>query len=138
MRGAGTEDDICEATGRAVPAFGRTAGIEAARGLPAATALGNSRGGPAACAPLAAVAAVAVAPCNPSRKYCSALYGLKARAHETLKQYPASLEAQIKALETKEISPTNPYMNNMWEYYHIGLCAEYDVGDFATARKCSQ
>jgi tetratricopeptide (TPR) repeat protein len=68
-------------------------------------------------------------------KFRSALYTLMNQADVTLKDYRAALDDAIHALETKEIDPTNPNINNVGEYYRIGLMAQYDVGDFATARK---
>ena len=71
---------------------------------------------------------------HPDTRCQSALYGLISQANRTLHDNPAALAASIKALETKEVDPSNPNMNNIVEYYSIGLTAEYDVGDFATAR----
>lgn len=68
-------------------------------------------------------------------KFRSALYTLMNQSHVTLKDYRAGLDDAIQALETKEVDPTNPNINNVGEYYRIGLMAQYDVGDLATARK---
>jgi tetratricopeptide (TPR) repeat protein len=68
-------------------------------------------------------------------QFKSALHTLMNQAHVTLKDYPAALQDAIHALETKEIDPSNPNTNNVLDYYRIGLMAECDVGDFATARK---
>jgi len=48
------------------------------------------------------------------------------------------LWAVIEALERKEIDPTNPYSDNAWPYWDIATVAEFEVGDFETARKYYQ
>jgi tetratricopeptide (TPR) repeat protein len=68
-------------------------------------------------------------------KIRTALYALLGRAHETLKQYPEALAALIASLDAKENDPANPNQNNILEYYRIGMMAQFDVGDFAIARK---
>jgi tetratricopeptide (TPR) repeat protein len=71
-------------------------------------------------------------------KIRTALYNLLGRAHQTLRQYPEALNAFIASLDAKENDPANPNQNNMLEYYRIGMMAQFDVGDFATARKYYQ
>ncbi len=62
------------------------------------------------------------------------LYNLQAIAYSQLHKYPQSLAAAIRSLETLEADPTNPTQNKAVVYFQIGLAAQYDVGDFATAR----
>jgi TolA-binding protein len=75
---------------------------------------------------------------HPGGKLNTALHALSSRAHETLGEYPAALAAAIASLQAKEVDPQNPHQNNILEYYRIGMMAQYDVGDFATARKYYQ
>jgi TolA-binding protein len=45
------------------------------------------------------------------------------------------LNAQIQALNTREIDKTNPFVENSWRYWTVATTAEFAVGDFDTARK---
>jgi len=72
---------------------------------------------------------------HPKSQFLSPLYGLVAECHEILKQPRQRLDASIKALETREIDPTNPNMDNTGTYWSLATLAEFDVGDFPTARK---
>jgi tetratricopeptide (TPR) repeat protein len=72
---------------------------------------------------------------NPKAPFRSALHTLMSAANVTLKNYPAALRESIQSLETKEVDPSNPTANNILEYYRIAMMAQYDVGDFDTARK---
>lgn len=72
---------------------------------------------------------------HPQARFRSALHTLQSKAYSRLQEYPQSLAAAIKALETREIDPTNPWQNNVADYFQIALMAQYDVGDFVTARR---
>jgi tetratricopeptide (TPR) repeat protein len=67
-------------------------------------------------------------------RYVSPLHGLRAAMFQSLKRYPEQLEASILQLQTREIDPSNPNQNFAWDYFSIGVLAQFDVGDFATAR----
>jgi tetratricopeptide (TPR) repeat protein len=71
---------------------------------------------------------------HPDSPYRSPLLSLLSSAYYTRQQYPAALRAAIDSLNAKESDPANPRQNNILEYYRIGVMAEFDVGDFATAR----
>lgn len=73
---------------------------------------------------------------NPKSRLVSGLYALQRYGWARLGDYRKSLEADIKSLETKEIDPTNPNqsLNLSFDYFRIGLEAQFDVGDFKTAR----
>ena len=63
------------------------------------------------------------------------LCALLSKAHVARGEFSEGLAAAIDSVEAKEIDPANPAQNNISEYYRIGMMAQYDVGDFATARK---
>lgn len=71
---------------------------------------------------------------HPQARFRSSLYTLQQIAYTRLKDHSKSLAAMIKAAATREIDPTNPLQNNTYTYFQIALAAQYDVGDFATAR----
>jgi tetratricopeptide (TPR) repeat protein len=64
----------------------------------------------------------------------SALLALESTACQTLKDYKGALRTAIASLDSKEQDPANPAQNNILEYYRIAMMAQFDVGDFATAR----
>ncbi|MBA4388413.1 MAG: hypothetical protein C0404_10565 [Verrucomicrobia bacterium] len=71
---------------------------------------------------------------HPASRLVSALWGLTANCRETLRQPREQLDAAIKAFETRPVDPTNPKEENTWAYWRIATLAEFEVGDFATAR----
>ena len=62
-------------------------------------------------------------------------YSLLAVSYTTLHLPEKRLQAEIRALETMEVDPTNPYTDFSWNYWNIATIAEFEVGDFETARK---
>ena len=66
--------------------------------------------------------------------FLSAAYSLLAVCYETLDRPEDRLEAELKALETMEIDPSNPKQENSWNYWKIATIAEFEVGAFDTAR----
>jgi tetratricopeptide (TPR) repeat protein len=72
---------------------------------------------------------------NPDTPEKSALYHLLSKAHYARREFSDALAAAVASVNAKEIDPNNPAQNNISEYYRIGMMAQYDVGDFATARK---
>jgi tetratricopeptide (TPR) repeat protein len=75
---------------------------------------------------------------HPKARFESALYTLMGQAHFTLGQYQDHLACEIKALESRPMDPTNPKDDYAQPYYQIACAAEFEVGDFATARKYYQ
>lgn len=71
---------------------------------------------------------------HPQARLRTALLALQSTAHQTLGEYPEALAAAIASVESKEPDPANPRQNNILEYYRIGMMAQFDVGDFPTAR----
>jgi tetratricopeptide (TPR) repeat protein len=71
---------------------------------------------------------------TPASPFASPMWGLVAECHRTLGDATARLRAEIKSLETKEIDPTNPWSDHAWTYWKIATIAEFEAGDFRTAR----
>jgi tetratricopeptide (TPR) repeat protein len=72
---------------------------------------------------------------HPTSKFVSPAWGLIAACQKTLGDPQASLVADIHGFETREVDPTNPYVDNANPYWHLATFAEFSAGDFATARK---
>ncbi len=72
---------------------------------------------------------------HPDSSFIGTAWGLYARACETLGQKQEQLDAMINGLENKEIDPTNPKMENSTDFWSIAVVAEFEAGDFDTARK---
>jgi outer membrane protein assembly factor BamD (BamD/ComL family) len=72
---------------------------------------------------------------HPDSSFIGTAWGLNARACETLGLKQEHLNSMIKGLEKKEIDPTNPKMENSTDYWSIAVVAEFEAGDFDTARK---
>lgn len=72
---------------------------------------------------------------NPTGEFVNPAYSLLAVAYMTLKEPDKRLQAEIKALETTEVDPANPFTEFGWAYWNIAAIAEFEVGDLATARK---
>lgn len=72
---------------------------------------------------------------RPDSGFVSAAWSLLAVSYNTLDMQEERLEAELRALETREVDPTNPYQERAWQYWNIATIAEFEVGDFETARK---
>jgi tetratricopeptide (TPR) repeat protein len=75
---------------------------------------------------------------HPASHETSTLQALLSKACETGQDYPGALRAAIASVDVRQTDPANPRQNNILEYYRIGLMAQFDVGDFATARRYYQ
>jgi len=71
----------------------------------------------------------------PQTRQKSPLYQLVANCHQILGNPEARLEAEIQALKTRELDPTNPRANFAWPIWAIANLAEFEAGDFKTARE---
>ncbi len=72
---------------------------------------------------------------DPANKYfLGPVWSLIAVSHTTLGNAGKRLEAEIRSLETTEVDPTNPFTEFSWQYWNIATIAEFEVGDFETAR----
>lgn len=72
---------------------------------------------------------------HPDSGFVSAAWSLLAVSYDTLDMQKDRLHAELKALETREVDPTNPFQENAWQYWNIATIAEFEVGDFETARR---
>ncbi len=70
----------------------------------------------------------------PDTGFISAAWSLKAIAYDTLGDPDNKLTAEIMAFKTEEVDPQNPFHDNAWRYWSIAVVAEFDAGDFETAR----
>ena len=61
-------------------------------------------------------------------------WSLMSVGYTTLKDPQNRLIAEIRSLQTTEIDPSNPYNEFAWAYWNIATLAEFECGDFATAR----
>lgn len=67
--------------------------------------------------------------------FLSPAYALISQAHQWLGEYDEALATKIKALEHTEIDKDNPKQEFSGAYWSIAVMAEFDCGDFETARK---
>ena len=72
---------------------------------------------------------------HPRSGFLSGAWMLLATGYEILHEPDAQLAAELKALETMEIDPTNPRFENSGNYWRIATIAEFEAGDFDTARR---
>jgi tetratricopeptide (TPR) repeat protein len=72
---------------------------------------------------------------NPSNEFLGPAYSLMAVASTTLGDQDRRLWAEIQSLEKTEVDPTNPFTEFAWQYWNIATIAEFEVGDFETAKK---
>jgi tetratricopeptide (TPR) repeat protein len=68
----------------------------------------------------------------------SAAHSLLTVAYAAMDMQPQRLVAEIKSLETLEVDPSNPFNELSGRYWNIATIAEFELGDFATARKYYQ
>lgn len=71
---------------------------------------------------------------HPNCRFRSTLFDLQKNAYTYLHHYPEAFAAAEKAFATKEFDLANPNTTKAGDYYSLGLSAEFDLGDFATAR----
>lgn len=71
---------------------------------------------------------------KPAPKFASPAWGLVAECHRTLGDPDARLKAELAALATKEIDPSNPWSDNAATFWKIATIAEFEAGDFRVAR----
>jgi tetratricopeptide (TPR) repeat protein len=71
---------------------------------------------------------------HPNSYYLSSAYSLLATCFNTLHMPEKKLQAMIKQLETLKIDPTNPFNDNAAAIWLIATVAEFEAGDFPTAK----
>jgi tetratricopeptide (TPR) repeat protein len=72
---------------------------------------------------------------RPDSGFASPCYSLMAACYEILDEPERRLQADLMAYETSEIDPTNPFQDNAWRYWILATVAEFEAGDFDTARR---
>ena len=72
---------------------------------------------------------------HPDSGFLSAAYGLMSECYKTLKEPEKEFQAKLQAFNTREVDVTNPFYDNSWRYWNIAASAEFEAGDFDTARK---
>lgn len=72
---------------------------------------------------------------HPDSAFITAAWSLKAVCYQTLDMPEEKLHAEIMAFNTAEFDPENPFTDNAWRYWTLATVAEFDAGDFDTARK---
>lgn len=70
---------------------------------------------------------------HPKSPFVSAAWLLLGEAYNILKQYDKALQARVRSLETEELDPLSP-PDRAIAYWQTASIAEFDAGDFATAR----
>jgi len=72
---------------------------------------------------------------RPDSEYVSLGYTLLSNAYKTLARPQKRLAAELRAFETLEVDPTSPFQDHAWRYWQIATVAEFEAGDFRTARR---
>lgn len=82
-----------------------------------------------------AIAALREYVANPTNAFVGPAWSLIAVGSQTLGEQEERLQAELRSLETTEVDLTNPFTEFAWQYWNIATIAEFEVGDFETARK---
>ena len=72
------------------------------------------------------------------KEFLSPAWSLLAVGYHTLGEQENRFEAEQKSFETTEVDPSDPYLEFGWAYWNLATIAEFEVGDFAVARKYYQ
>ena len=75
---------------------------------------------------------------HPHTALAASAWDLIARAQDIAGDPTARLAASVRALETSEADPANPRTDRAATLWGLAAQAEFDVGDFATARRLLQ
>jgi tetratricopeptide (TPR) repeat protein len=68
-------------------------------------------------------------------QFLSVLYSLMGTCYFILDEPERRLAADLSAYEVRELDPTNPNQDNTGWYWNLACEAEFEVADYATARK---
>ena len=71
----------------------------------------------------------------PESQFMSAVQALLSACYEVLKKPELQLAAEIRALDTIPVDASNPKVENSGRYWRIATIAEFEAGDFETARR---
>ena len=69
-----------------------------------------------------------------AREFVQPAWSLMSVGFTTLKEPEQRLFAEIMALKTTEVDPSNPFNEFAWAYWNIATLAEFEVGNFSVAR----
>jgi tetratricopeptide (TPR) repeat protein len=69
------------------------------------------------------------------RSFLQPALSLLAVSYTALGMQKERLEVEIASLDATEVDPTNPFNEFSWQYWNIATIAEFELGDFETARK---
>ena len=72
------------------------------------------------------------------KEFLSPAWSLLAVGYQTLGDQEKRLLAEKNSFETTEVDPSDPFIEFAWAYWNLGTIAEFEVGDFALARKYYQ
>jgi tetratricopeptide (TPR) repeat protein len=72
---------------------------------------------------------------HPRSPWISAAHGLEGHCCLSLGRSEERLNATLQSWKTAEIDPANPMQDLSWTYWQIAVVAEFEAGDFATARE---
>jgi tetratricopeptide (TPR) repeat protein len=72
---------------------------------------------------------------HPKTPFLSQFYSIIAECYRRLDEHDRRIEYMIKALETREVDPSNPIEDRSSAYWDIGYAAEFEAGNFAVARE---
>ncbi|MBN2308711.1 MAG: tetratricopeptide repeat protein [Candidatus Hydrogenedentes bacterium] len=70
----------------------------------------------------------------PDSPFRSVVHEMMSHCYGELERPEEQLDARIDALEAAETDPTNPWSSKVMDYWYIAVIAEFEVGDFDTAR----
>ncbi len=70
-----------------------------------------------------------------NNEFVGPAYSLIAVGCATLGDQEKRLQSEERSLEKTETDPTNPFTEFAWQYWNLATIAEFEVGDFNTARK---
>lgn len=71
----------------------------------------------------------------PTNAFVGPAWSLIAVGSQTLGDQERRLHAEEMSLQTTEVDPTNPFTEFAWQYWNLATIAEFEVGDFDTARR---
>lgn len=69
-----------------------------------------------------------------NNEFVGPAFSLLAVSYTTLGEQEKRLDTEIRSLDRTEIDPANPFTEFAWQYWNIATIAEFEVGDFDTAR----
>jgi len=72
---------------------------------------------------------------HPDSKLRYAARVLLVQAYQILDEPDELLHGLIQVLDSQEIDKSNPFIENSWRYWTIAVTAEFEAGDFDTARR---